>query len=369
MLEIQRWLTQPAEHCGRPAINEDRIKGLEERYAIKAKQHPKYPNLWLFKYSQIDSLMSERIVQECRGIILDETNNWRVVSRAFDKFFNHGEGHAAPIDWTTAVVQEKVDGSLCVVYPYDGKWHVATSGSPDAGGDVHGTERTFADYFWKTFEAQQGKLPSVDSEACFYFEITGPDNRIVVVHAEPKLTALGCRPYGAINGEASAAMCEAITGIPAVKSFRLQSWADIEASFAAMSPLQQEGYVVVDCYYNRVKVKHPGYVALHHAKDGMTRKAFAEIVRNGEVSEVLTAFPEFKPMFDEVQKKFDALVGVCEADYTRCQSAAGSDKDFALEALQTRCSAALFAMRRAKTSSIRKFFAEMRIDSFLEVLG
>lgn len=366
MLEIQKWLTQPAESNGHPATLEDRILGLGERYAIKAKQHPAYPNLWLFKYDQINSPFAEQIVRECRGIILDADNHWRVVSRAFDKFFNHGEGHAAEIDWTTAQVQEKVDGSLCVVYPYDGKWHVATSGSPDAGGDVHGAGYTFAEYFWKTFEAQGGKLPRPETTACFYFEITGPDNRIVVVHEKPQLTALGCRNLRS-DREGAARWCEATTKIKAVRSFPLQSFEDIATSFASMSPLAQEGYVVVDQYYNRVKVKHPGYVALHHAKDGMTRKAFAEIVRNGETSEVLAAFPEFKPIMDEVKIKYEALVNATEADYTAIQGVA-SDKEFALEALKTRCSAALFSMRRKKTSSIRRFFAEIRIDFLLQLL-
>lgn len=362
MLEIQKWLSEPG-------TLEDRILGLGERYAIKAKQHPAYPNLWLFKYDQINSPFAEQIVRECRGIILDADNHWRVVSRAFDKFFNHGEGHAAEIAWTTAQVQEKVDGSLCVVYPYDGKWHVATSGSPDAGGDVHGAGYTFAEYFWKTFEAQGGSLPTNPGfyGCCFYFEITGPDNRIVVVHEKSRLTSLGMRDLRGNLGELGSYGCQLATNIPAVREFGLQSFEDIATSFATMSPLSQEGYVVVDQYYNRVKVKHPGYVALHHAKDGMTRKAFAEIVRNGETSEVLAAFPEFKPIMDEVKIKYEALVNATEADYTAIQGVA-SDKEFAQEALKTRCSAALFSLRRKKTSSIRRFFAEIRIDFLLQLL-
>ena len=60
---------------------------LAELYAVKAVRHKAYPNLVLLKYSQIASDMSLPIVQECRGIILDESDDWRVVSRAYDKFF------------------------------------------------------------------------------------------------------------------------------------------------------------------------------------------------------------------------------------------------------------------------------------------
>src|SRR5271154_4502894 len=85
---------------------------LVEKFVLDIRRHPEYPNLVLLKYSQIDSPFSEEIVRECRGIILDQKNNWNVVCFSMLKFFNHGEGHAAPIDWSTAKVREKIDGSL-----------------------------------------------------------------------------------------------------------------------------------------------------------------------------------------------------------------------------------------------------------------
>ena len=60
---------------------------LEEKYAITSTRHPKYPELVLFKYSQIDSDFSQRIVQESRGIILDSHNNWKVICRSLKKYF------------------------------------------------------------------------------------------------------------------------------------------------------------------------------------------------------------------------------------------------------------------------------------------
>jgi len=52
------------------------------------------------------------VVRECRGIILDETDNYRPVCVPFFKFGNYGEPYADDIDWNTARVQDKIDGSL-----------------------------------------------------------------------------------------------------------------------------------------------------------------------------------------------------------------------------------------------------------------
>ena len=337
-------------------------------YAITAKRHREFPNLVLFKYSMIDSPMGEPIVRECRGVILDEANDWAVVSRAFDKFFNHGEGHAAPIDWSTARVQEKLDGSLCVLYAYAGKWHVATSGTPDASGDVHGTGGSFADYFWATFKAQGGELPGDEhADVCFAFELCGPNNRIVVVHAEPKLTLLAARNRESGVHYPPETFADRLK-IHAVRSFPLSSFDGIAETFAAMSPLAQEGYVVVDGAFNRVKVKHPGYVALHHAKDGMGPKAFLQIARAGETSEVAAAFPEFAPMIAKARTDVDAIVARIESSYAPIQHIP-EQKAFALEAVKTGVSAALFCLRAKKTESARAFVRDMPIDKLIELIG
>ncbi|MFA5031319.1 MAG: RNA ligase [Patescibacteria group bacterium] len=96
-------------------------------------------NLYLLKYSQIDSDFSYRIVRQCRGIILEKGTN-KIVAYPFDKFFNIQEGHADKVDFGTASIQEKVDGSIIKVYYYDNKWNIATNGTIDAK-DAEATTR------------------------------------------------------------------------------------------------------------------------------------------------------------------------------------------------------------------------------------
>ena len=350
------------------------LADLEATHTVKARRHGRYPNLVLLKYG-IDADFTNPLVRECRGIILDEADDWRVISRAFDKFGNHGEGYAAQIDWSTARVQEKLDGSLCVLSHHNGAWHVATSGSPDASGEVQRageheairecSGKTFADYFWETFRAQGGTLHEIAPRFCLAFELMGPLNRIVVVHEEPSVLLLGVRDRET-GREYAPETFQSAVNIEAVRSFPLTTMAEIEASFAAISPLSQEGYVVVDAAFNRVKIKHPGYVAIHHAKDGLGPRAFAEIARSGEVPEVVLAFPELAPLLEKARADFERLVERTETYYQRIAHYE-SQKDFAASALTTPCSAALFKMRRGQTA--RDFYRQVPIDRLLEWMG
>lgn len=64
----------------------------------------------IFNYG-IECDFSNPIVQEARGIIID-LENLDVVCWPFRKFGNYNESYADNIDWPTARVQEKIDGSI-----------------------------------------------------------------------------------------------------------------------------------------------------------------------------------------------------------------------------------------------------------------
>jgi len=372
------------------------LEDLNSRFGIICKRGKEYNNLIIFKYDMIDSPMGELLVQECRGIILDENDNWNIVSFPYKKFFNEGEGHAAKIDWNTASCLEKVDGSLITLYFYKSKWHVSTSGTPDASGQISGLDlnqmwkphpdvsmsapKSFAEYFWQTLFVDNADLysrlggsgnpidPNISTEYCYMFELTGPLNRIVVVHDYASLTVLGARHLKTHQEVTPNQAAKMLGHHRPVKAFDLSNLTSIVKSFENMSPLSQEGYVVVDANFNRVKIKSPAYVALHHAKDGMNNKSFVEIVRSGEISEVLNAFPEFKHSFEEIQTKYQQLLSVVERDYESLKDIP-LQKDFALAALKTKSPNALFAVRAKKSSSVPEYFRNIRLETLCDLLG
>ena len=73
-----------------------------------------------------------------------------------------------------------------------------------------------------------------------------------------------------------------------------------------------------------------------------------------EAAEFLAYFPELRP---QVQVVEEGLKAVCEELEKANDAIRGipSQKDFAAEALKTRCSSALFAVRAGKAASIRDF--------------
>lgn len=336
---------------------------------VKHRRHALHPNLVLFKYG-IAAPFEDPLVRECRGVVLDEADGWAVVAHAFDKFFNHGEALASPIDWSTARVQEKLDGSLCVLYAYRGEWRVATTGTPDASGEIHATGLSFADYYWKTFAAEGGALPDArvsapHADLSFAFELMGPANRIVVVHERPWLRLLAVRDR-TTGLERPPEDYEGALGIPAVRSFPLSSLGEILASFSEISPMSQEGYVVVDAAFRRIKIKHPGYVALHHAKDGLGPRAFIEIARTGEEGEVASAFPELRPLIDDARARYAAFRAAVREAYGPI-AGIEAQKDFAREALRTPYSAPLFQMR--KGADLEAFLRGVPVDKLMAWMG
>ncbi len=353
------------------------LEDLETKFAIKSKRHSKHNNLVLLKYNQIESPFSEKIVRECRGLILDEDDNWAIVAMAFVKFFNYGESHADPIDWNSKFlrVQEKVDGSLCLVFFYKREWHVATTGTPDASGDVNTSGKSFADYFWDTLNDCGGFKTTMTTERnfCFIFELTGPLNRVVVPHMKPGLTLLGAREVSTWKELHPSKVSLFFPGVPVVREFPLQSIEDILKTFDTMSPLRQEGYVIVwenaDGTLGRVKVKHAGYVALHHMKGTLgSDRALVEIVRTGEISEVVATFPEYAPILNDTKNKLDTLVHELESTYKIIKDIP-EQKAFAMEALKSKCSSALFSVRSKKCTSIRDYFKSINIDSLMTLLN
>lgn len=268
------------------------------------------------KYNQIESPMHEPIVQECRGMVVHVPTG-TILAHPYNKFWNHGETLAAPIDWDTARVLEKLDGSLMILYHHGGEWCVASSGHPTAGGPYGDAGGTFRDAFWKTWGKR--RLPDAKS-TCFMFEFCANEHRIVCRHDEPRIVLHGARCL--VSGEEYTLQeLEDVAwdyGWELVGSYDIRSAEFALAHAETLDPIKTEGFVVVDAVFNRVKIKSPRYVALHHMKGEATTRRAIELWQTGETDEVLAHFPEFAPKIVPVQQ---ALEHAAREAYERIRAA------------------------------------------------
>lgn len=324
------------------------LDDLKRDFTVSHRRHERYPNLVSLSYSLISSPLDNPIVQECRGIILDEANNWKIVAFPFKKFFNLGEKNAAKINWNDSTAYLKNDGSLAILYWYDDQWQVATSGSPDAGGNTVGDkELTYRRMFWETFTKLKMHLPEHKS-ICYMFELMGPVNRVVVNYYENELRFIGARclqtneelpitdsrfprgwlraqPYYIINGEQG------------VKDF-------VEDN---LNKLGLEGLVVVDNDWNRVKIKCKRYVELHHLKEQWNPRSILDLVRKGEQDEMIAYFPEFKDSIEVVMDKYQRLILNVNCEYEMFKHIVDR-KEFASAVKNNKYSSFLFALKSGK---------------------
>lgn len=346
------------------------LADLTAQYAIEVRRGVQQPHLAQLKYSQIDSPMGERIVQECRGLILDtrrtDLGDQAVVSFPYTKFFNLGEGHAAKIDWPTAKVWEKADGSLMQLFYHDGEWRVASSGVPDAGGQVNGNDgMTFRDLFWQAWAAEGYAITALNGfeRFCFMLELCAPENRIVVPHKERTLRLHGCRNLETFKEHDPVEFAHIFN---LVQRYDVDRDPDKIAALAAVPDgIASEGYVVCDALFNRVKVKNPKYVALAHMKDSWGPRRMLEIARSGESSEWLAYFPEMEVEYKALEERVHELLTGAQRVYDRLKPAAATQKDFALavKAEAPTLAAVLFALYHGHARTPAEYLAKCTMQA------
>lgn len=265
----------------------------------------------LFKYDQIKSDFSEQICCEARGLILDSTQNFKVVRLAFYKFFNLGEPFAAQIDWTTAISNEKIDGSLMSVWFARGKWHLSTNGvinafkAPIAGV---GPYKNFGELFESVLPLSI--FEHYNKHRCWTFELVSPYTKVVIDYSKTQVYLLSIRDMDSLNelGPDVVEMLADANGFAFPQCYNFNNEADYRKFVGQMSE-GHEGIVIRDAFNNRVKLKTPLYFELHRmAGNGiLTAERALHLVRTNEIDEFLVYFPEYKDYLTSVQSFYNEI--------------------------------------------------------------
>jgi len=352
--------------------SDSNLEKLTAELGIKCKRHPIHHNLVLFVYNQIDSPKMNPIVQASRGHILDEADNWNHVCRPFDLFLNFGEGVGQQLqpDFSKSVLFKKEDGSLINVWWWDGEWQVSTKGMPDAGGEVGDYNLTFDSLFRRVSYDTGLDWEGLNKNYTYTFELCTPYNRVVCTQTESRIVLLAVR-NNLTGQELDPAFVASGLCVDVPESYDFTDADSAIKSFMHLNPLDNEGYVACEYLPDgrviRTKVKHPGYIALSHLKEGITRKRLLELKRLGEDGEFLAVFPEYSGVFNEVSERFEKRVQVLEVAWKNSKNIE-SQKDFALAVKDLPSSSVLFSLRRYGRT-VREELSICNLDGLYTSLG
>ena len=246
--------------------------------------HPSLP-LTIWNYSekvQYENLWDE-VTLMCRGLVTDNTGD--IFATPFHKFFNIEEGKFTPTE--NFEVYEKMDGSLGIVFWYQGQWIVATRGSFTSDQAIKATE------ILKKYNKD-----IMFRHLTFCFEIIYPENRIVLDYGDDeKLVLLGSFDK---NGKEFDVEMWSQYGFDVVKKY------DGIKDFNLLKSMikdDQEGFVVKFTNGDRVKVKGVEYLRLHKIMTNMSTTSVWECLKNGDDVETI-----LKDVPDEFYDKIKSYV-------------------------------------------------------------
>ncbi len=309
MLEVQTFLTS------------NTLRDLEEKHGVYARQSTLNPKKWCFTYDK-DAVAGDVIADQCRGLILELDFDdagyayySRVLALPFYRFYNHGQPTAHKIDWSRAVIFNKLDGSLCTVY-FDltlNSWCVSTRSVADADMPVDSSTITFRQLFERAvfdtynleFDAWAEKF--LEKTNCYMFELTTPENKVVVNYDLYRIHLLTIREVASLR-EFSLPHGVWLTA----KSMPVKN--NEAAVLAALSELRgedNEGFVVYDGV-GRVKYKNPEWLTLSRLKDKSCNspRALLGVLLDGRDDDVY-------PLLNERQKELVAKLKIAYQKHSK----------------------------------------------------
>jgi RNA ligase len=266
--------------------------------------HPSLP-LTIWNYTekvQYENLWDE-VTLSARGLVTDDTGD--IVATPFHKFFNIEEGKFEPTE--KFEVYEKMDGSLGIVFWYEGQWVVATRGSFGSDQAIKAKELL-----------KKYNTDIMFRHLTFCFEVLYKNNRIVVDYGDYEgLVLLGTFDK---NGKEYDVEMWREYGFDVVKKYDgIKDFKELKA----MVKDNQEGFVVKFSNGDRVKVKGVEYLRLHKIMTNVTTTGIWEYLKNGEdVMELLKDVP------DEFYKKIETYIKDLRYSYFQISEDVGKRFDY-----------------------------------------
>lgn len=256
------------------------------------------------------------IVRECRGLIIRK-EGLKPVCVPFFKFGNYGESYVPNIDWDSARIQEKLDGSIIKLWYDSNEWRISTNGMINAFEADLGTSvvyNSYGDLFIKACEKNGLDFNTLDINNTYMFELVSPFNMQVVDYGSIDIYLIGIRNNNTME-EISISDIEINVKKPYEYKVKkdLNSLIEIANKFGT----DKEGFVVVDKNFNRVKIKGDAYVKAHYLNNNnaISDKKILELVLQGEIDEFITYLPQYLDRVVLVQDAINEILEDMDYEY------------------------------------------------------
>lgn len=301
-------------------ISESLVSHFMEEFGVKVKVKD---NLALFKYDQLAVKWTNPIAFECRGTIMAfENNDWEIVSRPFDKFFNMHEFYCTfdennfKNNRREYDIVEKLDGSCIQMYYWKNEWHVTTLGTLDTT-PINAGDITFKELFLNLFSLSRMDMTDyLHIDYTYMFELCSWKNRIVTRYKQDKVVLLGARN----KHTGTYLSMDYMKQVYKSRGFYFPHSADVNSiDDIAKFVEKKESYNDIDCeypegfviYHNNIpvaKVKNHNYLTLHHmigaGEDKMcSYRRLTRAFFEGNIDDIIDALN--KEQFDYIENLKD----------------------------------------------------------------
>jgi RNA ligase len=276
----------------------------------------------------------------CRGLVTNSKGE--IVARPFKKFFNYEEHKQEDIPNENYVVYEKMDGSLGILFNYEGEWILATRGSFTSPQAIKGKEILDKKY----------DVSSLRKDNTYLFEIIYPQNRIVVDYGnEEKLVVIGAfHTESGMEIPDSSLFWTQDSGFEVVTTYK--TWGEGYDLLKEEISKHKEGYVIRFKNGFRMKIKGEEYKRLHKILTNISNRDIFEYVKEEKpLDEILDKVPdEFYNWVKETKHHFEQQFKTIDLEYRLIfkniteKNNITDKKTFAHYALSYTNSSILFAM-------------------------
>jgi hypothetical protein len=294
-------------------------------------------NMFLYNYN--DNAFVERnhpVLVKCRGLVVDSEG--KILNFPFERFFNDWEKEKAIIDWKSAEIQSKIDGSLISCFWNGNDWEITTRGSfyPNVKYDSD-----FSRMFKKHFK----RFDLLDKNFSYIFELVTRENRIVTYYDHEAVYLIGIRDLTTLK-EVSQKILDETAKILKVKRPKKYSAENVEQCKKLFENMKEdeEGLVIVDKDFNRVKIKQESYLKLARISMLNEQDIFEYVLGYSQIDiEFINRLPEVEAKIEGIRKKWNKIMERAKEVFEIIKDKP-TRKEFAIEAVKYPFNSILFSM-------------------------